>query len=107
MKDLLGNGIFAVDGAKWRHQRKLASFEFSTKNLRDFSTVIFKSNSTVLAKKISFLAAADKSINLQVKTSFQNNGFAKFCFICFVFCFRTGFVIKIDIRLDIQGGIRF
>nr|AHF22080.1 CYP704A87 [Artemisia annua] len=65
MNDLFGNGIFAVDGAKWRHQRKLASFEFSTKNLRDFSTVIFKSNSTVLAKKISFLAAAEKSMNLQ------------------------------------------
>nr|GEY48131.1 cytochrome P450 704C1-like isoform X1 [Tanacetum cinerariifolium] len=65
LKDLFGNGIFAVDGAKWSHQRKLASFEFSAKNLRDFSTVIFKSNSTVLAKKISFLAAAEKSMNLQ------------------------------------------
>ncbi|PON35208.1 Cytochrome P [Parasponia andersonii] len=26
--DLLGHGIFAVDGEKWRQQRKLASFEF-------------------------------------------------------------------------------
>ncbi|KAL8210845.1 hypothetical protein R6Q57_005282 [Mikania cordata] len=65
MKDLFGNGIFTVDGAKWRHQRKLASFEFSTKVLRDFSSVIFKSNTVKLVKKISLLAAAGKPMNLQ------------------------------------------
>ncbi|GJS46500.1 cytochrome P450 704C1-like protein [Tanacetum coccineum] len=65
MKDLFGNGIFTVDGAKWRHQRKLASFEFSTKVLRDFSSVIFKSNTVKLVKKISLLAAAEKKMNLQ------------------------------------------
>ncbi|KAI7745466.1 hypothetical protein M8C21_010482 [Ambrosia artemisiifolia] len=65
MKDLFGNGIFTVDGAKWRHQRKLASFEFSTKVLRDFSTVVFKSNTVKLVKKISLLAAADESMNMQ------------------------------------------
>nr|GEX86888.1 cytochrome P450 704C1-like [Tanacetum cinerariifolium] len=37
MGDLLGEGIFAVDGEKWRQQRKVASNEFSTKVLRDFS----------------------------------------------------------------------
>ncbi|KAD5961282.1 hypothetical protein E3N88_12755 [Mikania micrantha] len=65
MKDLFGNGIFTVDGAKWRHQRKLASFEFSTKVLRDFSSVIFKSNTVKLVKKISLLAAAGNPMNLQ------------------------------------------
>ncbi|KAM0069200.1 putative abieta-7,13-dien-18-ol hydroxylase [Helianthus debilis subsp. tardiflorus] len=65
MKDLFGNGIFAVDGAKWRHQRKLASFEFSTKVLRDFSTVTFKSNTVKLVKKISLLAAAEETMNMQ------------------------------------------
>ncbi|KAK1409179.1 hypothetical protein QVD17_35704 [Tagetes erecta] len=65
MKDLLGEGIFAVDGDKWRHQRKLASFEFSTRNLRDFSSVVFRSNGVKLVKKISLLAAAEKTMNLQ------------------------------------------
>nr|GEU37452.1 cytochrome P450 704C1-like [Tanacetum cinerariifolium] len=65
MRDLFGDGIFAVDGAKWRNQRKLASFEFSTKNLRDFSSDVFRSNSAKLAKKISLLAAAEETINLQ------------------------------------------
>ncbi|KAJ8565385.1 hypothetical protein K7X08_007961 [Anisodus acutangulus] len=29
--DLFGEGIFAVDGEKWKQQRKLASFEFSAR----------------------------------------------------------------------------
>ncbi|KAF5795251.1 putative abieta-7,13-dien-18-ol hydroxylase [Helianthus annuus] len=60
-----GDGIFTVDGDKWRHQRKLASFEFSTRNLHDFSYVIFRSNGVKHAKKISLLAAADETMNLQ------------------------------------------
>ncbi|KAI4351862.1 hypothetical protein L6164_006168 [Bauhinia variegata] len=31
LKDLLGDGIFTVDGDKWRHQRKTSSYEISTK----------------------------------------------------------------------------
>ncbi|KAL7612032.1 cytochrome P450 704C1 [Lactuca sativa] len=65
MSDLFGNGIFVVDGAKWSHQRKLASLEFSTKVLREFSSVIFKSNTAKLVKKISLLAAAEESMDLQ------------------------------------------
>lgn len=34
--DLLGYGIFNVDGELWFTQRKLASHEFSTKSLREF-----------------------------------------------------------------------
>ncbi|XVF54679.1 hypothetical protein PTKIN_Ptkin05aG0200200 [Pterospermum kingtungense] len=34
--DLLGCGIFNVDGELWNTQRKLASHEFSTKSLREF-----------------------------------------------------------------------
>ncbi|KAK9063234.1 hypothetical protein SSX86_017104 [Deinandra increscens subsp. villosa] len=51
--DLFGNGIFAADGDIWRHQRKLASLEFSTKVLRDFSTAVFRSNTAKLVKKVS------------------------------------------------------
>ncbi|KAL4575912.1 hypothetical protein LXL04_011999 [Taraxacum kok-saghyz] len=65
MSDLFGNGIFAVDGILWSHQRKLASLEFSTRVLRDFSTVIFKLNTIKLVKKISQLAADEESMDLQ------------------------------------------
>ncbi|KAL6606288.1 hypothetical protein ACP70R_041941 [Stipagrostis hirtigluma subsp. patula] len=65
MKDLFGDGIFATDGEKWRHQRKLASHEFSTKVLREFSSVVFRRNATKLAQKISSAAANGTTINMQ------------------------------------------
>ncbi|KAL6882674.1 hypothetical protein ACP4OV_011364 [Aristida adscensionis] len=48
LEDLLGDGIFNVDGAKWRHQRKVASHEFSTRVLRDYSTAVFRDTATEL-----------------------------------------------------------
>ncbi|KAF8662201.1 hypothetical protein HU200_056401 [Digitaria exilis] len=65
MKDLFGDGIFATDGEKWRHQRKLASHEFSTKVLREFSSVVFRTNATKLAEKISSAANNGTSIDMQ------------------------------------------
>jgi len=68
MKDLFGDGIFAIDGDKWRHQRKLASHEFSTKVLREFSSVVFRVNATRLTDKISSAAANRTILNMQVPT---------------------------------------
>ncbi|CAL5050616.1 unnamed protein product [Urochloa decumbens] len=65
MKDLFGDGIFATDGKKWRHQRKLASHEFSTRVLRDFSSVVFRINAARLAEKISSAAANRTAIDMQ------------------------------------------
>ncbi|XP_002964775.2 cytochrome P450 94A2 [Selaginella moellendorffii] len=36
LTDLLGDGIFNVDGELWKIQRRLASFEFTTRSLREF-----------------------------------------------------------------------
>ncbi|KAK7396059.1 hypothetical protein VNO78_16791 [Psophocarpus tetragonolobus] len=36
LKDFLGNGIFNADGELWKVQRKIASYEFSTRSLRNF-----------------------------------------------------------------------
>ncbi|CAI0547113.1 unnamed protein product [Linum tenue] len=59
MSDLFGDGIFATDGDKWRHQRKLASHEFSTKVLRDFSTNVFKVNAAKLLKDMLMKSTLD------------------------------------------------
>ena len=66
MRDLFGNGIFAVDGEKWRHQRKLARYEFSTKVLREYSTAVFQDNAAKLVSKVSIIAVAKHAMNLQV-----------------------------------------
>lgn len=36
LHDLLGDGIFNVDGHLWYSQRKIASYEFNTKSLKNF-----------------------------------------------------------------------
>ncbi|KAF3623197.1 putative cytochromeC1-like isoform X1 [Capsicum annuum] len=53
LNDLLGDGIFKVDGEKWKNQRKISSYEFSTKNLRDFSSAVFRIGAVKLAQKVS------------------------------------------------------
>ncbi|KAF6138044.1 hypothetical protein GIB67_042949 [Kingdonia uniflora] len=53
------------DGEKWWHQQKLASYEFSTKVLRDFSSVVFLANAAKLVAKVSEAATSNMKINLQ------------------------------------------
>ncbi|KAI3850616.1 hypothetical protein MKW92_016941 [Papaver armeniacum] len=69
LKDLLGDGIFAVDGDKWRHQRKISSYEFSTRVLRDFSSVVFQKNAAKTARVISDNASSNLSMDIQVSES--------------------------------------
>jgi cytochrome P450 len=66
LKDLLGDGIFAVDGDKWRQQRKVSSYEFSTKVLRNFSSIIFQKNVARLAHISSEATVSNETIDIQV-----------------------------------------
>ena len=68
LRDLLGDGIFTVDGDKWREQRKVSSYEFSTKVLRDFSSVIFRKNAVKLANLLSAAANDNQSIDINVSS---------------------------------------
>ncbi|XP_017429429.2 cytochrome P450 704C1 [Vigna angularis] len=63
--DLFGEGIFAVDGDKWRQQRKLASYEFSTRVLRDFSCSVFRRNAAKLVRIISELSHQGQVFDMQ------------------------------------------
>lgn len=64
--DLFGQGIFVVDGEKWRRQRKLASFEFSARVLRDFSCAVFRKNAANLVTTVSEFSAANRVFDIQV-----------------------------------------
>lgn len=66
VKDLFGTGIFAVDGEKWRQQRKVASFEFSTRVLRDFSCTVFRRSAIKLVRKVHECSLANKVFDMQV-----------------------------------------
>ncbi|XLR25135.1 hypothetical protein S83_053035 [Arachis hypogaea] len=65
LRDLLGDGIFTVDGEKWRHQRKTASYQLSSKLSRDYSSSVFKSNAVKLAAIVSEEATSNKAIEIQ------------------------------------------
>lgn len=68
LEGLLGDGIFTVDGEKWRHQRKMSSYEFSTRNLRDFSSGVFKANATKLAQIVSEAVVSNQTVEIQVRS---------------------------------------
>ncbi|KDP27731.1 hypothetical protein JCGZ_19708 [Jatropha curcas] len=65
LRDLLGDGIFTVDGEKWRQQRKVSSYEFSTKVLREFSSVVFRNNAAKLAGIVTEAAKSNQSMDIQ------------------------------------------
>ncbi|XP_057952062.1 cytochrome P450 704C1-like [Malania oleifera] len=65
LSDLLGDGIFTVDGEKWQHQRKISIYEFSTKKLKEFSSGVFRNNGTKLAQILSKAAASNQLIEIQ------------------------------------------
>ncbi|KAL3615607.1 hypothetical protein CASFOL_041268 [Castilleja foliolosa] len=65
LKDLLGDGVFTVDGDQWREQRKVSSYEFSTRVLRDFSSVVFRKNVARLANIISEAALSNEPMDIQ------------------------------------------
>ena len=66
LKDLLGDGIFTVDGDKWRQQRKVSSYEFSTKILRNYSSIIFQKNVAKLAHILYEVAKSNQIMDIQV-----------------------------------------
>ncbi|XP_050237717.1 cytochrome P450 704B1 [Mercurialis annua] len=65
MEVLLGDGIFNVDGELWRKQRKTASFEFASKNLRDFSTIVFRDYTLKLSSILSHASFQNREIDMQ------------------------------------------
>ncbi|KAK4794954.1 hypothetical protein SAY86_012948 [Trapa natans] len=75
MTDFLGEGIFMVDGDRWRQQRKLASFEFSTRVLRDFSCSVFRKNAARLVRVLGEMAARGMDFDMQDFDSIFKVGF--------------------------------
>ncbi|KAI3984810.1 hypothetical protein MKX01_039427 [Papaver californicum] len=65
MEVLLGDGIFNSDGEMWRKQRKTSSFEFASKKLRDFSTIVFREYAMKLSSILCQASVGNKEIDMQ------------------------------------------
>lgn len=59
LHDLLGDGIFIVDSDLWYTQRKIASFEFNTRSLRNFVDETIQLE--ILSRLVPFLEKASKT----------------------------------------------
>jgi len=68
LTDLLGEGIFNVNGEKWRQQRRLASYEFTPRVLRDYSSSAFRTISAKVVRLILGLSQKDVVFDMQVFT---------------------------------------
>uniref|UniRef100_K3X3A6 Cytochrome P450 n=1 Tax=Globisporangium ultimum (strain ATCC 200006 / CBS 805.95 / DAOM BR144) TaxID=431595 RepID=K3X3A6_GLOUD len=64
LRDLLGDGIFAVDSAKWVHQRKTASNLFSLRSLRESMAESIQKHALVLNKVFDRAARSQQSLDL-------------------------------------------
>lgn len=63
--DLLGMGIFDVDGAEWRFQRKTASHIFTRNELRGFMTDVFRDHAQLFLDRLDQHAVSGKPLNFQ------------------------------------------
>ncbi|TMW62710.1 hypothetical protein Poli38472_005328 [Pythium oligandrum] len=64
MRDMLGNGIFASDGATWSHQRKVGSNLFTARTLRDTMTQSIRKHAVVLRRILHEAGTQDKTIDI-------------------------------------------
>ncbi|KAF0896506.1 hypothetical protein E2562_024364 [Oryza meyeriana var. granulata] len=80
--DLLGNGIFNVDGEAWRHQRKMASLELGSVAVRSYAyKIIAKEVETRLMPVLD--DAADRGTVLDLQDVFRRFAFDTICKISF------------------------
>ncbi|KAJ1551498.1 hypothetical protein HK405_014392, partial [Cladochytrium tenue] len=63
--DILGHGIFSVDGDEWRAQRKTAAQIFNVRNFREYVSVVFGGEMDRLAVRLGRAADAGETLDLQ------------------------------------------
>eukprot|EP00048_Salpingoeca_helianthica_P004136 m.74105 g.74105 ORF g.74105 m.74105 type:complete len:489 (-) comp13068_c0_seq3:127-1593(-) len=63
--DLLGDGIFDVDGEEWAFQRKTASHIFTRNELRGFMTDVFQDHAHLVVERLERAAAANALVEVQ------------------------------------------
>lgn len=83
--DLLGKGIFNVDGGHWRFQRKMASLELGSVTVRSYAFAIVSSE--IQSRLLPFLssAAAGAGGTIDLQDVFRRFSFDGICRISFGF----------------------
>ncbi|RLN72844.1 hypothetical protein BBJ28_00020743 [Nothophytophthora sp. Chile5] len=78
MRDLLGEGIFAVDGGQWMHQRGIASSLFGMRELRDCMTNAIGRHTVALHDILKRASANNETVDLfKLFNRFSTQAFAE------------------------------
>lgn len=64
-RELFGYGIFATDGEAWKKQRKVASYIFTARNLKDHMTKVFLENGAVVCEKLDMYSKNNVAFDIQ------------------------------------------
>ncbi|XP_075651554.1 cytochrome P450 94A2-like [Castanea sativa] len=105
--DLLGQGIFNVDGESWKFQRQIAMQEFNTKSLRKFvETVIDTEVSQRLIPTLT--SAAERGTVLDFQDILQRFTFDNICNIAFGFdpAYLLPSLPQTELDLAFENGIK-
>lgn len=64
LEDILGNGVFGVDGTLWVHQRKTASHLFSSQMMRDTMEQVVVFYTKILCDRLDDIARDGATVNM-------------------------------------------
>lgn len=102
MRDLLGNGIFAVDGGRWRRQRKAASRLFTARALRESMSAVVRRHASTLSRELGRYAdQEDEGMALSGSTVDLFELLSRFTFDVFA---EIGFGIETDSLTVSEAG---
>eukprot|EP01018_Ginkgo_biloba_P035411 Gb_12228 [translate_table: standard] len=82
LHDLLGRGIFNADGDAWKFQRKVASYEFSSRSLRNFTFEVVRGEVTDRLLPLLRMAGERGSV-VDMQDILQRFAFDNICKVAF------------------------
>ncbi|KAG2788035.1 hypothetical protein PC129_g4321 [Phytophthora cactorum] len=101
MQDLLGGGIFAVDGVKWAHQRDVARGLFRAQELRECMTAAITRHTMALYDVLKKTCARNRSVDLyKLLSCFSTEVFTDISFGVTLNCLRANKELPFQAALD-------
>ncbi|KAG7391300.1 Histone deacetylase 8 [Phytophthora pseudosyringae] len=101
MKDLLGDGILAVDGLKWAHQRDVARGLFRTQELRECLTETVTRHTVALHDVLKTVSARNRSVDLyKLLSCFSTEAFTDVSFGVTMNCLRANKELPFQAAFD-------
>ncbi|KAK1945921.1 Cytochrome P450 86A2 [Phytophthora citrophthora] len=101
LQDLLGDGIFAVDGVKWAHQRDVARGLFRMQELRECMTEAITRHTMALHDVLKQVCARNRSVDLyKLLSCFSTEVFTDISFGVSMNCLRANQELPFQAAFD-------